>query len=131
MIRRSISLISVDRAEPANMIMVRRELPRTSGVSLSRSSWHIGRSRFLRTARHRPLSARLQHCTVGLLRRVLPFGLNSHRPDEAEKLASYCGDGGIVALAAPLQSSVALVEAVLRLPGNRFDLLAQSFLPLV
>src|SRR6266852_9649397 len=138
--RRLITLIFADRAELAVMVVIRRELPRTSVAGpargLSRRSAEDPPSRV--PPDHRPLCSRSVIVVVLAVRAALGgsgrtagrvlLDVHADRPDKAEELAGDRGHdlrGGF-----PLgeQAHVAAVEPVLRLPGERFYFLAQPLL---
>jgi len=90
--RRLIRLIFGDRVVPASMVVIRRELPRTSDVDLDRSpatdrrdledSPSLGRLSRLLLVPHAPYLRR-QPRRFGLLL-LLPLDVNRDGPDEAK-----------------------------------------------
>src|SRR2546426_4020005 len=139
--RRLITLIFADRARrPAVMVVIRRELPRTS---IAHSA--IGLSH--RSVEDPPFRGPLDRPLIGSifimggsdsggLRRaprrspVLLLHVHPDGPDEAQQLARHRGDHLLLGLALADQPAIAAVQAVLRLPGDRLDLLAQPGLAL-
>src|SRR2546422_9237273 len=139
--RRLITLIFADRAlKPAVMVVIRRQLPRTSIAHAASGLSH-------RSVEDPPFRGPLDRPLIGSifimggsdsggLRRaprrspVLLLDMHPDGPDEAQQLARHRGDRLLLGLALADQSAIATVQAVLRLPGDRPDLLAQPGLAL-
>src|SRR2546427_13048258 len=127
--RRLIALIFADRAlKPAVMVVIRRELPRTSVASPASGLSH-------RSVEDRPFRGPLDRPLIGSvfmmgrsdsggLRRVprrspvLLRDMHPDGPDEAQQLARHRGDRLLLGLALADQSAIATVQAVLRLPRS-------------
>src|SRR5207249_1880271 len=124
----------------AVLVVLRRELPRTRVASPAMGLSH----RSLEDPPSRVPLDRPLVCSVFMvppfdfryLRRaprrgpVLLLYVHSDGPDEAQQLTCHRGDHLLLGLALADQSAIAAVQSVLRLPGDRLDLLAQSGLAL-
>src|SRR3989449_6264062 len=140
--RRLITLIFADRAlQPASMVVIRRELPRTSVARSARGLSHrSAEGPPFRVPSDRPLIGSMNimlgsRCPLGLSgapsrRAQTLLDVYSDRPDEAQQLARDGGDRLLLGLALADQPAVTVVQPVLGLPSDRFDLLAQTLLAL-
>ena len=89
------------------------------------SSWSVFVFSFLGKFLLLPLLLLLSGC------HLLPDGRfcsDPDGPDEAQQFTSHCGDDLPLVLACRPQLHIALVQPVLRLPGNLFDLFRNALL---
>src|SRR5882762_9568084 len=143
--RRLITLIFVDRAQAlAIMVVIRRELPRTRVAGPARKACRIG------AHEDSPLPCAIPAADPWCLYRVHDdslvtsggplerarwsvgcgaLGRYTDGPNEAEQLPAHRGNDLLFRLASGQQLRIAGVQAVLRFPGDRLDLLALIALP--
>jgi hypothetical protein len=124
-----ISLRFVDRTSlSANMVVIRRELPRTRKRGSGPKPCRIGVSRILLT------EGLLERCLVGTIRRRglalgrRALGGDPDRPNEAEHLATDRRDHFVLLLPGRHEAPIALVQSLLRLPSDCDDLLGRVLL---
>ena len=131
-------------ARPAIMVVIRRELPRTSVAGPATKACRIG------VREDSPLPCAIPAADPWCLYRVHGYspltsggplerapgrdslralGRDADGPDEAEQLTAHRGDDLLLGLALCQQPRVAGVQAVLGLPGDCLDVLALIALP--
>jgi hypothetical protein len=111
------------------MVVIRRELPRTSSASLAGGRSHRTDEGSPFRMPPRPRShGHDADCLRALRGGALALDLKANGPDKAEQLAPDGGDDVLLGLAAPREATVTTMPAMLRLPGDRFDRLAEMSL---
>ena len=115
------------------LVMIRRELPRTERAGWGRNRYRIERKEgspfrgpcaIIGSAVLKYTSLSFSGCCGVRLLLLLHVGRDC--PDEAEQLTADCGHDLILVLAAGRHGLVALVQPVLRFPGNLFHLIADG-----
>jgi hypothetical protein len=134
--RRLITLIFVDRDKPAIMVVIRRELPRTTCAG---SGWtaRIDSGEDSPMPWTGPAADSLRFmvsalASGGLCGKGEPFsallGLYPNGPDKAQQLARHRSHGQLRTFASRTEFAVPIMQALLSSPGNLPDLRALSAL---